>query len=104
LVDSGGSHSFIDMRSTRTLGLVPRICGIMVITTASHRSLVLPRKQGYILPIIRGMRGSRVLIDGWYTVYDLCGSYDLVEGKNWMSMNPHTSNHSTNTLHLLEGG
>jgi hypothetical protein len=76
----------------------------MVVTAASHRSAILPRKQVYRAVVMRGTRGNHVSIDGWYTVFDLHRSYDLIVRKNWMSVNPHTIDHSTNTLHLLEEG
>jgi hypothetical protein len=50
-----------------------------------------------------GTTGNRVSIEGWYTIYDLNGSYDIIVGKNWMTRNPHAVDHSTNALHMLRG-
>jgi hypothetical protein len=104
LVDSGAFHSFVDMCFAKSLGLVPRISTTMVITTTSHQSTVLPRKQVYLSAVMRGTHGNHLSINGWYTVYDLEGIYDLIVRKNWMLANPHTVDHSTNTLLLLDGG
>jgi hypothetical protein len=43
LIDSGALHSFIDERFVRILGLVPRVSGSRVVTTAGGCSEGLPR-------------------------------------------------------------
>ena len=103
LFDSGASHGFVDSNFARSLGLVLRSSGTMVVTTAGQSSEVIERQQVYLKAALRGTTGNRIQVDGWYTLFDLKGNYDLIIGKDWMSANPHTVDHSTNTLHLLKG-
>jgi hypothetical protein len=103
LFDCGASHGFIDLNFARTLGLAARKCGTMVVTTANQISAEMDRKQVYLKADMKGITGNRVPIDGWYTIYDLKGNYDVIVGKNWMAANPHAVDHSTNTLHMLRG-
>ena len=103
LFDCGASHGFIDTKFATSLGLPMRSCGTMIVTTADQTSAEMERKQVYLKAEMKGTRGNRVSIDGWYTVYDLKGSYDVIIGKNWMAANPHAVDHSTNTLHMLRG-
>ena len=63
LVDSGASHGFIDVRYVRILGLVPRICGSMVVSTAGNRSEEMPRRQVYLKAALKGTKGNEVAVD-----------------------------------------
>ena len=103
LFDSGASHGFIDMRFASSLGLVTRSCGRMRVTTANETSEVLERKQVYLHAKLKGITGNKVPIEGWYTIFDLQGNYDLIVGKDWMEKNPHFVDHKNNILHMLYG-
>jgi hypothetical protein len=53
---------------------------------------------------MEAIKGNSIVINRWYTVYDLRGSYDLIVGKKWMVANPHIIDHCNNTLRLLGEG
>lgn len=103
LFDCGASHGFIDAKFAKSLGLIQRKCGRMRVTTANVVSDVLERRQVYLNANLKGITGNQVKIDGWYTVFDLKGNYDVIVGKNWMSANPHIVDHKNNILHMLKG-
>jgi hypothetical protein len=103
LIDSGASHCYIDKTFARTLGLAPKLCGRMKVTTAGRPEQEQERWQVYLKhATIRGERGNTVDVSGWYTIYDLNGCYDLIIGKSWMAKNPHLIDYHTNTLHILD--
>jgi hypothetical protein len=64
LVDSGASHSFIDPRFVKILGLILRICGSMIVTIANYQSNEMPQRQVYITATMRGIKGNSILING----------------------------------------
>lgn len=103
LFDCGASHGFVDQTYASTLGLPTRKCGKMRVKTADKTSEVLDRVQIYLYANLKGITGNKVNIDGWYTLYDLGGNYDVILGKNWMAKNPHIVNHKDNVLYMLEG-
>jgi hypothetical protein len=82
LFDSRALHGFIDERYALTLGLAMKSCSKMRITTANNMSATIDRRQLYLEANLTGIRGNQVLIDGWYTIFDLQGSYDVIVGKN----------------------
>jgi hypothetical protein len=87
LVHSSILHYFIDSHFTKPLGLILQMLSIMVITIASHRSSILPRKLVFLLAVIARIYGNSITIDVWYTIYDLYRSYDVIMRKNWISAN-----------------
>lgn len=103
LIDNGASHCYIDKKFVNRLGLTPRLCGTMKVTTAGKRGKEQERWQVYLKKAtIRGEKGNTVDISGWYTIYDLKGCYDLIVGKSWMAENPHLIDYHANTLHILD--
>jgi hypothetical protein len=103
LVDNGASHCYIDPKCVQRLGLKPRRCGRMKVTTAGKEGEEQERWQVYLKnATMRGEKGNTINVDGWYTIFDLKGCYDLIIGKNWMAKNPHLIDYQTNTLHMLE--
>jgi hypothetical protein len=75
----------------------------MVVTTIDQTSSTLDTRQVYLQVEMKGIISNKVSLEGWYTIYDLNDNYDLIIGKNWMTANPHTVDHTTNTLHMLSG-
>jgi hypothetical protein len=103
LLDNGASHCYIDPKFVQKLGLKPRRCGRMKVTTAGKEGEEQERWQVYLRnATMRGEKGNTINVDGWYTIFDLKGCYDLIIGKNWMAKNPHLIDYRTNTLHMLE--
>jgi hypothetical protein len=103
LLDNGASHCYIDPKFVQKLGLKPRRCGRMKVTTAGKEGEEQERWQVYLRnATMRGEKGNTINVDGWYTIFDLKGCYDLIIGKNWMAKNPHLIDYQTNTLHMLE--
>jgi hypothetical protein len=70
----------------------------MVVPTADQISSILDWRQVYLQAEMRGITGNTVSVEDSYTIYDLNRNYDLIIEKNWMTSNPHTMNHATNTL------
>jgi hypothetical protein len=103
LFDSGASHGFVDEKFAKSLGLVTRSCGTMKVTTANDTTGVIARNQVYLTAKLKGITGNKISVDGWYTIFDLGGNYDLIVGKNWMVKNPHVVDHNKNILHVLRG-
>jgi hypothetical protein len=80
----------MDERFVQILSLIPRIRGMMVITTANNGSAEMSPRQVCLTTAMTGTRGNKVLIEGWFTVFHLSGNYDIIVAKNWMATNPHT--------------
>jgi hypothetical protein len=103
LFDNGASHCYIDRKYVQRLGLKPRRCGRMKVTTAGKDVEEQEWWQVYLRnATVRGDKGNTINVDGWYTIFDLKGCYDLIIGKNWMAKNLHLIDYHTNTLHMLE--
>jgi len=101
LMDPGASHYYIDTTFAWQLGLPFRHAGRMTIVTAGTKHPPEDRYQVWLNGRIRGSTGNYADVTGWYTVFDLRGTYDIIIGKNWHSKTRHLVD-SDNVLHLLD--
>jgi len=101
LMDPGASHCYIDTTFGRQLSLPFRHAGRMTIVTAGTKHPPEDRYQVWLNGRIRGSTENYADVTGWYTVFDLKGTYDIIIGKNWHSRTHHLRD-SDNVLHLLD--
>ena len=101
LMDPGAFHCYVDSNYAKHLGLPIRRIGRMTVTTASTKHPPTNRYQVWLKARICGITGNYVEITGWFTLFDLNGTYDLIVGKNWHSTTRHLVD-SDNVLHLLD--
>jgi len=73
----------------------------MTIVTAGSKQSPEDRYQVWLNRHIRGSTGNYADVTGWYTVFDLKGTYDIIIGKNWHSRTRHLVD-TDNVLHLLD--
>jgi hypothetical protein len=62
----------------------------MIFTTTNNHAEDMLGNQVYVSVAIKGTKGNKIPVDGWFTMVDLSGNYDVIVGRNWMSANPHT--------------
>jgi len=101
LMDPGASHCYIDTTFALQLGLPFRHAGLMTIATAGTKHPPEDRYQVWLNGRIRGSTGNYADVTGWYTVFDIKGTYDIIIGKNWHSRTYHLVD-SDSILHLLD--
>jgi hypothetical protein len=101
LINFEALHSFVNEHFIQVLSLVPRVLGFIVMITISHYSKKMLRYQVFLTTGLNEIRDNRISIEGWYTIYNLKYSYNLIVKKNWISNNSHITNHLRNTLYLL---
>jgi len=101
LMDPGASHCYIDTTFAKQLGLPFRHAGSMSIITAGTKHPPEDRYQVWLTGRIHSITGNYADVTGWYTVFDLKGAYDIINGKNWHSKTRHLVD-SDNILHLLD--
>jgi len=73
----------------------------MSIVTAGTKHPPRYRYQVWLNKCIQGVNGNYTDVTGWYTVFDLKGTYDSIIGKNWHSKTSHLVD-SDNVWHLLD--
>ena len=101
LMDPGACHCYIDTTFARQLGLPFRYAGRMTIVTAGTKHPPEDRYQVWLNGRIRVSTGNYADVTGWYTVFDLKGTYEIIIGENWHSRTRHLVD-SDNILHLLD--
>jgi len=101
LMDPGASHCYIDSTYTKQLGLPLCHAGCISVITAAIKHPTSERCQVWLEGNICGSAGNCTATMGWYTLFDLKGTYDRIVEKNWHSTTCHMVD-AENILHLLD--
>lgn len=89
LMDPGVSHCYIDSNFAKHLGLPIHHAGCMTVSTAGTKHPPTDQYEVWLKAHIRGIIGNYAKITGWFTLFDLKCTYDLIVEKKWYSTTRH---------------